>query len=84
MTENSSSPNLSAGGNFMEIMWQKTALIFMLYSLIRWLKPSILPDFMLAKSWFNIDNLMACAVPGAILAVFSLLIRVGGRPPQQK
>lgn len=40
----------AAGGNLMEMVWQKTTMVFIVYCLIRWLKPDILPDFMLAKS----------------------------------
>lgn len=81
---NNNTPTTGAGGTFSQLMWQNAAMFFMIYSLIRWLSPDMLPKAILAKSWFDPSIMAICAVPGAILAGIASLIKVGGQPPQSK
>jgi hypothetical protein len=77
MAEPSTPPSSSGGGGFVDLMWQMTALFFMLYLLARWLMPSVLPHVMIHSSCFDPKIVVICAIPGAMWAGLSLLIRAG-------
>ena len=81
MAEPSTPPAPSGGGSFIDLMWQKTVMVFMLYLVARWLWPSVLPQVMTDSSWFDPKLVMFCAIPGAIWAGLSLLMRAGGVLP---
>ena len=75
MAAASNTPGSRAGGSVIDLMWQKTALLFMLYLLARSLMPSVLPRIMTDPSWFDPKLVFMCAIPGAIWAGLSLLTR---------
>ena len=83
MAENNKSPN-PQGGDFMQVVWQNAALVFMLYLLVRWVKPSILPEFMREARWYDTKCLFPCVIGGAILTGIFAIIRIGAGPPKQK
>lgn len=74
--QNSDKQVVAPPRNLMSLFWEKTAIVFLLYWLLHWIKPTLLPEAI--RDIGAKGALAISVVPGMAWAIISILINPDG------